>query len=91
MISDFSLLFLGMSFLNIGSGTGYFSCLAGYLLKRHGINHGIEIHDDLVQFARKRVDEFIRYGTGDTRDICVPLFISGNCFQLDQSQMKYDR
>ena len=80
-----------MSFLNIGSGTGYFSCLAGYLIKSHGVNHGIEQHEDLVKFSKEHVNEFFENGPQDAAEICPPLFISGNAFRLDPAQMKYDR
>ena len=80
-----------MSLLNIGSGSGYFSCLAGYLIKLHGVNHGIEQHEDLVDFAKEHVKDFIINGPQDTSEICPPLFISGNAFRLDPAQMKYDR
>lgn len=83
--------FLGMSFLNIGSGTGYFSCLAGYLIKSHGINHGVELHEDLVAFSHEKVKDFLQNGPSDASEICPPLLIAGNAFQLDPSQMKYDR
>ena len=80
-----------MSFLNIGSGTGYFSCLAGYMIKKHGINHGVELFEDLINFSRDHVDDFLAKGPSDAKEICPPLFIVGNCFQLDPTQMKYDR
>eukprot|EP00794_Sanderia_malayensis_P004582 gene4582-5184_t len=81
----------GMSFLNIGSGTGYFSTLVGYILKREGVNHGIELHDELVRFANDKVQNFLQHGPSDVKDICKPIFIAGNCSRLDTEQAKYDR
>ena len=80
-----------MTFLNIGSGTGYFSSLAGFMIKPHGVNHGIEIHNDLVEFARERVNDFFKHRVFIAKETCSPTFITGNCFLLDPSQMKYDR
>lgn len=81
----------GMSFLNIGSGTGYFSCLAGYIIKHHGINHGIELHEDLLEFSKERINDFLSNGPVDAKEICPPVLLTGNCFQLDPGQLKYDR
>ena len=81
----------GLSFLNIGSGTGYFSCLAGYIVNSTGTNHGIELHEDLVEFANERVDEFLRFSPQVAQDICRPKFLVGNCFRLDPSHYRYDR
>lgn len=81
----------GLSFLNIGSGTGYFSCLAGCILQAQGINHGIELHEDLVHFAKERVEEFLRFSPSVAYDMCPPKFIAGNCFRLDPTGCSYDR
>ena len=81
----------GMSFLNVGSGTGYFSTLAGYIIKKDGINHGVELQEDLVKFANERVREFLENGPSDCKDICTPVFLCGNACRLDPDQMKYDR
>ena len=86
-----SFLSSGLSFLNVGSGTGYFSCLAGFILQAQGINHGIELHEDLVQFAKERVEEFLRFSPSVAYDICPPKFIAGNCFRLDPLGCNYDR
>lgn len=48
----------GMSFLNLGSGTGYLSTMAGLILGPYGINHGVEIHHDVVQYAQEKLEEF---------------------------------
>ena len=81
----------GLSFLNIGSGTGYFSCLTGYILKPGSINHGIEIHEDLVEFALERIKEFLYFCPHVAQDICRPNILAGNCFRLDPMLCKYDR
>lgn len=80
-----------MSFLNIGSGTGYFSTLAGYMIKRDGLNHGIELYTDLVKFSNEKVQQFLEHGPPDTKEICAPVIIAGNCCRLDTDQFKYDR
>lgn len=84
-------IFAGFSFLNIGSGTGYFSSLAGYVLKRGAVNHGVEVYEDLIEFAHERLEEFLRYSPQVSREFCHPKFICGNCFCLDPSDRKYDR
>ncbi|CAI2308217.1 unnamed protein product [Caenorhabditis sp. 36 PRJEB53466] len=49
----------GNSFLNIGSGSGYFSTVAGFLIGDTGINHGIDVYQNLVDYADERVKQFI--------------------------------
>lgn len=62
----------GQAFMNIGSGVGYLSTIAGLLLGKsqstsfistisigdNGINHGIELFQNLVDYADTRVDEW---------------------------------
>lgn len=70
----------GLSFLNLGSGTGYLSTMAGLLLGSNGINHGIELHEDVVEYANKKLEIFKRYsGAIDEFDFCEPEFIQGEC------------
>lgn len=90
-ILTISPLLPGMSFLNVGSGTGYFSTLAGYIIKKDGINNGIELHNDLVKFANERISAFLDNGPLDSKEICTPVIISGNACRLDSDQIKYDR
>ena len=48
----------GLSFLNIGAGTGFLSTVVAYITGPAGLNHGIEIHADVVAHARERCDAF---------------------------------
>lgn len=82
----------GMSFLNLGSGTGYLSTMAGLILGPYGINHGVEIHHDVVQYAQEKLEEFKKTAAAiDEYGFCEPKFIQGNCLQLDACSFKYDR
>jgi protein-L-isoaspartate O-methyltransferase len=80
-----------MSFLNIGSGTGYFSMLAGYIVSNQGTNHGVELRANLVEHANDCCDEFFTYFPKLKKQICYPQFIAGNCFHIDATAHKYDR
>ncbi|XP_028406216.1 uncharacterized protein LOC114528733 isoform X2 [Dendronephthya gigantea] len=81
----------GMSFLNIGSGTGYFSMLAGYVIGSQGVNHGVELRANLVEHANECCEEFFMYSPKLKKKICYPQFIHGNCFHIDTTVQKYDR
>jgi protein-L-isoaspartate O-methyltransferase len=88
----------GLSFLNVGSGSGYLSCLVAYLVGESGLLHGIEIHDEVVHHSRSCsllwLQKMQQNGLLQKIDSNYFQFLSGNCFQLnlDQSQfMKYDR
>lgn len=64
----------GLRFLNVGSGSGYFSALVSYILTKvfgipqcvfdsesfaqSGVSHGIELKDATVDFAKKKTAEF---------------------------------
>lgn len=82
----------GLSFLNLGSGSGYLSTMAGLILGLYGINHGIELYSDIVDFAYERLDDFIGNSSAvDEYDFCEPSFVVGNCLMLDSSCQQYDR
>uniref|UniRef100_A0AAR5QA21 Protein-L-isoaspartate O-methyltransferase domain-containing protein 1 n=3 Tax=Dendroctonus ponderosae TaxID=77166 RepID=A0AAR5QA21_DENPD len=83
----------GLSFLNMGSGTGYFSTVVGLILGTNGINHGIEIHADVIDYANERLEDFKKLsGAIDEFDFCEPKFIQGNCLTVtDACAPLYDR
>ncbi|TGZ48324.1 protein-L-isoaspartate O-methyltransferase domain-containing protein 1-like [Temnothorax curvispinosus] len=81
----------GLSFLNLGSGTGYLSTMAGLLIKRHGVNHGIELHEDCLRYAYERLEEFKQTSLAlNEFDFCEPVFIQGNCLSIIPGK-QYDR
>ncbi|CAD6214650.1 GSCOCG00004161001-RA-CDS [Cotesia congregata] len=81
----------GLSFLNIGSGTGYLSTMAGLILSRNGTNHGIELNNDCMEYAYEKLEEFKQKSLAlDEFDFCEPVFIQGNCLKLECTR-KYDR
>ncbi|XP_076065992.1 uncharacterized protein LOC143039616 [Oratosquilla oratoria] len=82
----------GQSFLNLGSGTGYLSTMAGLILGPYGVNHGIELHADVVSYAQKRLEEFHNKSLAlDAFSFCEPQFLQGNCMCLPPDMPQYDR
>ncbi|KAL0841684.1 hypothetical protein ABMA28_013958 [Loxostege sticticalis] len=82
----------GLSFLNVGSGTGYLSTLVGLILGSGGISHGIEVHPIVVEYATKKMSQFLENSpTLDEFDFCEPKFYSGNGLCLAPLQSPYDR
>lgn len=82
----------GLSFLNIGSGTGYLSTLVGLIIGSGGINHGIEVHPFVMEYAVKKLGQFIENSpTLDEFDFCEPKFYCGNGLCIAPVQTPYDR
>ena len=75
----------GLSFLNIGSGSGYLSALAAHtsLLGPDAVHHGVELRPSLVSHAAERC---IALGLDNIRFTCA------DCFAIDVGgSMKFDR
>ncbi|KAI8435418.1 hypothetical protein MSG28_003725 [Choristoneura fumiferana] len=82
----------GLSFLNVGSGTGYLSTLVGLILGSGGISDGVEVHSAVVEYATKRLGQFIENSPVlDEFDFCEPRFYNGNALCLAPLQAPYDR
>ncbi|KAF4527258.1 hypothetical protein B566_EDAN006977 [Ephemera danica] len=82
----------GHKFLNMGSGVGYLSTLAGLLIGPSGVNHGVELNQKCVAYAVERVEAFKQQHTQamEMYDFCEPTFIQGDCLQIAESGT-YDR
>lgn len=71
----------GLSFLNIGSGTGYLSTLAGLILGTSGTSHGVEVHPCIVEYASMKLEQFIENSPSlDDFDFCEPKFFIGKSY-----------
>ena len=47
----------GLSFLNVGSGTGWFSTIVASLIGRHAVHHAVELRPRLVELATRLAHE----------------------------------
>ncbi|XP_051515880.1 protein-L-isoaspartate O-methyltransferase domain-containing protein 2-like [Myxocyprinus asiaticus] len=82
----------GLSFLNLGSGTGYLSSMVGLILGPFGVNHGVELHEDVVEYAYQKLDYFIKTSDSfDKFEFCEPTFVVGNCLEIPPECRQYDR
>ncbi|XP_063620681.1 uncharacterized protein LOC134793086 [Cydia splendana] len=82
----------GLSFLNVGSGTGYLSTLVGLILGSSGISHGLEVHPTVVEYANKRLGQFIENSPVlDEFDFCEPKYYQGNGLCIAPLGAPYDR
>ncbi|KAI4877259.1 hypothetical protein NFI96_014315 [Prochilodus magdalenae] len=82
----------GLSFLNLGSGTGYLSTMVGLILGPFGVNHGVELHADVVEYAYQKLDYFIKTSDSfDKFEFCEPSFVVGNCLEIPPESRQYDR
>lgn len=82
----------GLSFLNLGSGTGYLSTMIGLIIGANGVNHGVELCGDVVEFAETKLKEFLRTNpVYQGTNFCEPVFIVGNCLCLNAHYRQYDR
>lgn len=82
----------GHSFLNLGSGTGYLSTMAGLIVGPSGVNHGVELHADVLKYSLERLENFKKNSPAiDAFTFCEPQFVQGNCLCLPPDVRLYDR
>lgn len=56
------------------------------------MNHGVEIHEDVISFAQGKLHDFImEYPAMDEYEFCRPQFVLGNCLTLSSSNRRYQR
>lgn len=83
-----------LSFLNIGSGTGYLSCIVGHILGSSSLSYGVELHDDVLQHSKAAINAWKDARENTSNDPPFDFF-HGNGFHISsqegQSRLGYDR
>lgn len=81
-----------LSFLNLGSGTGYLSTLVGLIIGPTGLNHGVELFEDVVRYSYSKLANFLRHAKFlNPAELAMPYFVQGDCLMVNPSYRKYDR
>ena len=58
----------------------------------YGANHGIEQHQDAIDHAHDRLNEFkLKNDSFDNFEFCEPFFVHGNCLCISPGGQLYDR
>lgn len=91
----------GHAFLNVGSGSGYLSCLAACLLGEEGVSHGIDVNAAAVSHSKACCQTWRDNYLVLSRESALPpitsenvQFVHGNCFSVDikmAGACRYDR
>lgn len=83
----------GMSFLNVGSGTGYINTVAAYLGGSGSVNHGIEYHKDVYDHSKKCIEAFTKnIESKKHRKFAYIEVCHGNIFDVKAEEcIRYDR
>uniref|UniRef100_A0A7N9CZV3 Protein-L-isoaspartate O-methyltransferase domain-containing protein 1 n=1 Tax=Macaca fascicularis TaxID=9541 RepID=A0A7N9CZV3_MACFA len=56
-----------------------------------GINHGIGPHPDVVEYAKEKLESFIKNSDSfDKFEFCEPAFVVSNCLQIASDSHRYD-
>lgn len=67
----------GLSFLNIGGGTGYLSSLVSEILGGSALHHGVDIHQDVLKHAaamfREQGKDYIEFFNVNAHDLDLDL------------------
>eukprot|EP00613_Pedinella_sp_CCMP2098_P018883 CAMPEP_0171773058 /NCGR_PEP_ID=MMETSP0991-20121206/55073_1 /TAXON_ID=483369 /ORGANISM="non described non described, Strain CCMP2098" /LENGTH=505 /DNA_ID=CAMNT_0012378735 /DNA_START=284 /DNA_END=1801 /DNA_ORIENTATION=+ len=75
----------GMSFLNIGSGTGYISTIAAVIGGPTSLNHGIEIDEECHRFSVERIAAFkALHGDTLSGEMADVNLVHGNVFDMEE-------
>jgi len=85
-----------MTFLNVGSGSGYLSCVVALVLGKRSVIHSVEIDPDVLDFAEGCVQEFKISHASSPKSASLPFpnafhMEHGNGLCISPSSTLYDR
>ena len=72
----------GLSVLNAGSGTGYFTCITASILGLQSIHYCVEIHEDVISHSREAIAAW-RDTQSANQELSNIDIIHGNALELD--------
>lgn len=72
-----------LSFLNVGSGTGYLSCIVASVLGCQSNNYGVDIHAEVVEHARACTE---RWKSSHKKPVPDIQWIHGNALTIDSGK-----
>jgi protein-L-isoaspartate(D-aspartate) O-methyltransferase len=83
----------GDKVLDIGSGSGYFTILSGYLCGNTGLVHGLDLYDHIIEFAQNNVKSFLNDEKGASlgKTFDHVKFFKRNCFLPSIDGTLYDK
>jgi len=83
----------GNIILDIGSGSGHLTALAGYLTGPSGLVHGLDLFDHIIEFSKKNMANYLASRKPDDSPITLDHvhFIKRNCFLPSPEVVLYDR
>jgi len=64
-----------ISFLNVGSGTGYISCIAAEILGPNSLHYGVELHDDVIEHCKASIARWKPNTVEERDEMCVFHFV----------------
>lgn len=79
--------------LDIGSGCGYFTILAGYFTGPDGFVLGLDLYDHIIEFAQNNIKSFLNDEKGTALGMTFDhvKFVKRNCFLPSIDNMLFDK
>eukprot|EP00804_Cyclotella_cryptica_P007699 CCRYP_001323-RA/>CCRYP_001323-RA protein AED:0.13 eAED:0.13 QI:294/1/1/1/1/1/6/111/561 len=84
-----------MSFLNIGSGTGYISCIVAEILGPNSLHYGVELHEDVIEHCKSSIAKWKTNGVEESGHVSIFHFmdttpkihiVKGNGLNIDREK-----